>query len=75
MAPRLTNLTIKVEYLALLRADWRARGEGTSLNAVLEAYLAEYAGVAMTPRKRRLPRPIRPRRFYEEAKRLHRGGS
>jgi hypothetical protein len=69
----LTNLTIKVEYPVLLQADWRARREGTSLNAVLEAYLAEYAGATLTPRQRRLPRPIRPRELYEEAKRLHRG--
>lgn len=73
-APRLTNLTILVDDFVLLHARWRALKEGTSVNAVLEAYLAEYAGVPAAPRERRLPRPPRPRDIYREGLRRHRSG-
>ena len=72
--PRLTNLTILVDDFVLLHARWRALKEGTSVNAVLEAYLAEYAGVPAAPRPRRLPRPPRPMDIYREGLRRHRSG-
>jgi hypothetical protein len=41
----LTNLTITVAEQTLKRARMRALEEDTSVNAVLRAYLEEYAGV------------------------------
>jgi hypothetical protein len=41
----LTNLTISVDEQTLKRARMRALDEDTSVNAVLRAYLEEYAGV------------------------------
>lgn len=57
-----TNLTIKIDQQVLLYARWRALREGTSVNAVVEQFLAEYAGKepAGEPKRRRAPR-IAPR--------------
>lgn len=41
----MTNLTISVDEQTLKRARMRALEEDTSVNAVLRAYLEEYAGV------------------------------
>jgi plasmid stability protein len=40
----MTNLTVKVDDEVLKRARIRALEEGTSVNAVLRAFLAEYTG-------------------------------
>ncbi len=42
----MTNLTIAVDEQTLKRARMRALEEGTSVNAVLRAYLESYAGVS-----------------------------
>ena len=56
--PDQTNVTFKVDQQVLLYARWRALKEGTSVNAVVEAFLAEYAGKepAGEPKRRRAPR-------------------
>ena len=41
----MTNLTISVDEQTLKRVRMRALDEDTSVNAVLRAYLEEYAGV------------------------------
>lgn len=53
-----TNLTLKIDQQVLLYARWRALREGTSVNAVVEAFLAEYAGRIPegVPKRRRAPR-------------------
>ncbi len=42
--PDATNITFKIDQQVLLYARWRALREGTSLNAVVGDFLAEYAG-------------------------------
>lgn len=41
----MTNLTVKVDEETLKRARIRALEQGTSVNALLRAYLEEYAGM------------------------------
>lgn len=65
----LRNLTIRVDIRALYLAALRAHFEGTSLNAVIEAYLADYAGIEIAPRPRRQLRPITYRKYRDEARR------
>lgn len=49
----MANLTISVDDDLLLRARVRALQQGTSVNALLRAYLESYAGVdAMEARQR-----------------------
>ena len=56
--PDITNVTIKVDQQVLLYARWRALREGTSVNAVVADFLAEYAGkqAEAEPKRRRAPR-------------------
>jgi hypothetical protein len=72
-APLLRNLTIRVDIRALYLASLRAHFEGTSLNALIEAYLADYAGIEIAPRPRRRIRPILYRDIRDEARRKARG--
>ncbi len=53
-----TNLTLKIDQQVLLYARWRALREGTSVNAVVESFLSEYAGRIPEgePKRRRAPR-------------------
>ena len=53
-----TNITFKVDQQIVLYARWRALREGTSLNAVVADFLAEYAGreAEGPPKRRRAPR-------------------
>ena len=53
-----TNLTVKIDRQVLLHARWRALREGTSVNAVVSAFLEEYAGRESEgpPPRRRAPR-------------------
>ena len=56
--PDVTNITFKIDQQVLLYARWRALKEGTSLNAVVSDFLAEYAGrqAENQPKRRRTPR-------------------
>jgi hypothetical protein len=49
----MANLTITVDEQTLKRARMRALEEDTSVNAVLRAYLEEYAGVRRERREAR----------------------
>ena len=70
--PRLTNLTIQVDHWVLSHAYWKALTEGTSVNGVLEDFLAEWTGVPLAIRRqRRVPR-VRPMTIYREALRRER---
>jgi len=46
----MANLTITVDEEALKRARIRALEEGTSVNALLKAFLESYAGVSRSQR-------------------------
>lgn len=72
--PKFVNLTIQVDEYVLHYARWEALKQGTSVNAVMEEYLATFAGVPAAPRVRRLPRPPSPRSIQREAMRRHRAG-
>jgi hypothetical protein len=67
--PRLINLTVRVDNYVLLHAQVRAMREGTSINGVIADFLSAYSGIPTRAMYRRLPRPIRPRTIYEEARR------
>ena len=71
--PDLRNLTIRVDVRALYLSSLRAHFEGTSLNALIEAYLADYAGIEIPPRPRRRIRPISYRDIRDEHRRRSRG--
>ena len=68
--PILQNLTIRVDQRALTWAHLRAHFSGTSLSAVIEAYLAEYAGIQIPPRPRRRARAPSYRDYRDEARRI-----
>jgi hypothetical protein len=70
----LRNLTIRVETRVLYLAALRAHFDATSLNAVIEAFLAEYANVEIEPRPRRTLRPPTYRDLRDEFRRRERGG-
>jgi hypothetical protein len=67
--PHLINLTVRVDDFVLLYAKVRAFNEHRSINGLIADFLSEYSGVPTRPVPRRLPRPIRPRTIYEEARR------
>ena len=71
--PVLRSLTIRVDQRALTWAHLRAHFSGTSLSAVIEAYLAEYAGIQIPPRPRRRARAPSYRDYRDEARRIARG--
>jgi hypothetical protein len=74
LPPEYTNLTIQIEPFILHYARWQAFKSGTSLNAILEDFLADYAGVERSVRRRRIPRPPSIRAYRNEALRRHRAG-
>lgn len=67
--PRLINLTVRVDDYVLLHAQVKAMRESRSINGLIADFLSEYSGIPTRPVHRRLPRPIRPRTIYEEARR------
>jgi ribosomal protein L13E len=71
--PQLRNLTIRVDVRAIYLAALRAHFERTSLNALIEAFLADYAGIEIAPRPRRRLRPTTYRDLRDEARRMARG--
>jgi hypothetical protein len=71
--PILRNLTIRVDRRVLTWAYLRAHFTGTSLNELIEVWLAEYAGVEIVPRPRRRLRPPNYRDYRDEARGIARG--